>query len=209
MVRDQFLAMSGLLSRKIGGPSVKPYQPSGIWKELTNRKNFQQVYEADKGEGLYRRGLYTFWKRAAHHPMMSIFDAPNREVCTFSRSATNTPLQALVLLHDPQFVEAARVLAADLLDSTMSGEGLNRAGSLIEQGYLTVLARPPSKDEMELMQKLYAAEMKAFQAAPEEAAKLAEVGEAPAAEGHDRAVLAATTMLVRTLFNLSETITRH
>lgn len=209
MVRDQFLAMSGLLIRKVGGPSVKPYQPPGIWKELTNRKNFQQVYEADEGEGLYRRGLYTFWKRAAHHPMMSTFDAPNREVCTFSRSATNTPLQALVLLHDPQFVEAARVLAADLLDSTMSGEGLNRVGSLIEQGYLTVLARPPSKDEMELMQKLFAAEIKAFQAAPEEAAKLAEVGDAPAAEGHDQAELAATTMLVRTLFNLSETITRH
>ena len=76
MVRDQFLAMSGLLSRKIGGPSAKPYQPPGLWKELTNRKGFQQVYEADTGEGLYRRGLYTFWKRAAHHPMMSTFDAP-------------------------------------------------------------------------------------------------------------------------------------
>lgn len=209
MIRDQFLAMSGLLNREIGGPSAKPYQPPGLWKELTNRKGFQQVYEPDTGENLYRRGLYTYVKRAAHHPMMSTFDAPNREVCTFSRSATNTPLQALVLLHDPQFVEAARVLASKMLDETLLGPGPDRVASLIQQGYATVLARPPSDDEMELMLGFFASEKETFETTPGEAAKLLQTGEAPAAEGHDPAELAATTMLVRALFNLSETITRH
>ena len=103
MLRDQALAASGLLVQKIGGPSVKPYQPEGVWEETAGSK-----YEPDKGENLYRRSLYTFWKRTAPHPMMTTFDASERNNCTVRRQATSTPLQALVLLNDPQFVEAAR-----------------------------------------------------------------------------------------------------
>ncbi|MDF1861664.1 MAG: DUF1553 domain-containing protein, partial [Verrucomicrobiales bacterium] len=149
------------------------------------------------------RGLYTFWKRAAHHPMMSTFDAPNREVCTFSRSATNTPLQALVLLHDPQFVEAARVLAAKLVQSS------NRVESRIQQGYLTILSRDPSGLELEKLSELYEAEFSAFQANDKEAEKLLAVGEAPLEDNLDPAEVAAMTMVVRTIMNLSETITKH
>ncbi len=203
MVRDNALAVSGLLSPKIGGPSVKPYQPPGLWKELTNRKNFQQVYQADAGDGLYRRGLYTIWKRAAHHPMMATFDAPNREVCTFSRSVTNTPLQALVLLHDPQFVEAARQLAVRLLREC---EGVDER---IRLAYRVVLAREPGESEMRLMREFAQAEAAALRENPDEATKLLAVGASPAPDDVDPVELAAMTMMARAVLNLSEAITRH
>ena len=203
MIRDNALAVSGLLSRKIGGPSVKPYQPPGLWEELTNRKNFQQVYEADTGEDLYRRGLYTIWKRAAHHPMMATFDAPNREVCTFSRSTTNTPLQALVLLHDPQFVEAARKLGERLVTND------RRVESWIQQGYEIVLARKPSEEEAGLLQDFLAGERERFRSNPEEARELLAVGDSEVPSDLDPVELATATMLARTILNLSETITRH
>ncbi len=203
MVRDNALAVSRLLSPKIGGPSVKPYQPPGLWKELTNRKNYQHVYAPDTGDGLYRRGLYTYWKRAAHHPMMATFDAPNREVCTFSRSVTNTPLQALVLLHDPQFVEAARHLAVRLMRESNTVDGR------IRLAYRVVLAREPSANEQLLMREFVQAEAAALRENPDEAAKLLAVGASPAPDDVDPIELAATTMMCRAVLNLSEAITRH
>src|SRR5207245_464180 len=112
MLRDAALAAGGLLVDKAGGPPVKPYQPPGLWRE---QNAFLPVYVADKGEGLYRRSLYTFWRRTSPPPDMTIFDAPSREVCTVRRQATSTPLQPLVLLNDPQFVEAARGLGERML----------------------------------------------------------------------------------------------
>ena len=203
MIRDLALHVSGLMDPTIGGPSAKPYQPPGLWKELTNRKGFQQVYQADSGPGLYRRGLYTFWKRAAHHPMMSTFDAPNREVCSFSRSTTNTPLQALVLLHDPQFVEAARVLASELVAS------IPEPDLRIRRALVSILAREPSDKELKLLGDLYLVERRRFQQNPEEADALLSVGEYPPPQAGDRTDIAATTMVVRAILNLSETITKH
>ena len=109
LIRDNALAISGLLNPKIGGESVKPYQPPGMW-EVTDRK-----YEQSNGEDLYRRGLYVFWKRAVHYPSFATFDAPNREVCTVQRPRTSTPLQSLVLMNDPVYVEAARAFAARVI----------------------------------------------------------------------------------------------
>ncbi|MGB0579804.1 MAG: PSD1 and planctomycete cytochrome C domain-containing protein, partial [Limisphaerales bacterium] len=111
MIRDSALFVSSLLHEQLGGPSVKPYQPAGLWARLTKHPDFQQTYQPDTGQNLYRRSLYTYWKRASLHPMLATFDAPRRQVCTVSRRPTNTPQQALILLHDPQFVEAARHLA--------------------------------------------------------------------------------------------------
>ena len=111
MIRDAALASSGLLVRKIGGPSVKPYQPDGVWEAVAMIGSNTRDYVRDRGESLYRRSLYTFWKRSAPPASMDVFNAPSREVCTVRRERTNTPLQALVTLNDPQFVEAARVLA--------------------------------------------------------------------------------------------------
>ena len=118
-IRDSALAASGLLNRTIGGPSVKPYQPAGLWEQSGTGKTYTQ----DKGLKLYRRSLYTFWRRTSPPPSMVTFDAMSREVCTAKRDVTATPLQALVLLNDPQFVEAARVLAERLLKRFPNGDG--------------------------------------------------------------------------------------
>jgi hypothetical protein len=115
-VRDAALAVSGLLVNKLGGPSVYPYQPPGLWTELNNRPGYSTEYPQGKGEQLYRRSLYSFWKRTVPLPMLKILDAPDREVCTLQRSRTNTPLQALLLWNAPQFVEAARHLALRMLE---------------------------------------------------------------------------------------------
>ncbi len=118
MVRDYALAASGLLSDKIGGPSVRPYQPPGVWEAVAMIGSNTRDYKQDTGEALYRRSLYTFWKRAAPPASMDIFNAPNREICTVVRERTNTPLQALVTLNDPQFVEAARHLAERAIEAS-------------------------------------------------------------------------------------------
>ena len=110
-IRDQALAASGLLVRQVGGPSVRPYQPPGIWEDLNAPKSHAEVYQQDQGEALYRKSLYTYWRRAAMHPAMAVFDAPSRDVCSVLRPTTNTPLQALAMLHDPTYLEAARKLA--------------------------------------------------------------------------------------------------
>ncbi len=122
-IRDSALAASGLLTRTIGGPSVKPYQPAGLWEQAGTGKTYTQ----DSGDKLYRRSLYTFWRRTSPPPSMVTFDAMSREVCTAKREVTTTPLQSLVLLNDPQFVEAARVLAQRLLRRSLPGRAARRA----------------------------------------------------------------------------------
>ena len=135
-IRDNALAVSGLLVPKIGGPSVKPYQPPGIWNEVSLNGNLR--FKQDRGAGLYRRSMYTYWKRSAPSPSMTIFDAPTREKCTVRRSTTNTPLQALVVMNDPQFVEAARFMAERVMTTQETVE------KRIEYAYRLATARVPT-----------------------------------------------------------------
>ena len=199
MVRDNALAVSGLLDRSVGGPSAKPYQPSGYWAHL----NFPtRQYKADSGRGLYRRGLYTYWCRTFLHPSLLAFDAPTREECTVERVRSNTPLQALVLLNDPSYVEAARVLASRLLEGPAASD-VQRVTRLFRE----VLAREPLDAERAILAELLEAHREEYRADPEAASRLLEVGEATTAVD-DVAELAAWTSVVRVVLNLHETITR-
>jgi hypothetical protein len=153
-IRDSALAVSGLLSKRVGGPSVKPYQPEGLWEESGTGKQ----YVPDAGESLYRRSLYTFWRRTAPPPSMVVFDAPSREVCTARREATTTPLQALVLLNDPQFVEAARVLAEALL------QGSDNLEERISHACRALIGREPSAQETGVFRHLYEEQLEYFEA---------------------------------------------
>ncbi len=129
-IRDQALAASGLLTRKVGGPSVRPYQPDGIWEDLNAPQSHAEIYKQDSGAALYRKSMYTYWRRAAMHPAMAVFDAPSRDVCSVLRPTTNTPLQALALLHDPTYIEAARKLAGLALADAHPDRWRHAQGSL-------------------------------------------------------------------------------
>lgn len=155
MVRDNALAISGLLSSKIGGPSVYPYQPEGIWDEISN-KGWRYKYLQEPGEGLYRRSLYTIWKRTSAPPSMLIFDVGERGVCTVKRRETSTPLQALVLLNDPQYIEASRVLAENLMVNYKDVD------SRLKNGYKWATGRSPEKGELNILQKFYTEEASRF-----------------------------------------------
>jgi hypothetical protein len=205
-IRDQALAVAGLLHEKIGGPGVRPYQPPGLWEQLTNREEYRQVYHASIGDDLYRRSVYTYWKRTAHHPAMAAFDAPSREACTVRREITNTPQQALALLHDPQFIEAARALARRMLTEPEFGES---TASRIAHAFRLATGRPPSDRETTLLVELSNAERPRFAAAPAEANALIHVGDSTPPAGLEPADLATATMVARTLLNLAETITIH
>jgi mono/diheme cytochrome c family protein len=201
MVRDNALAASGLLSPKIGGPSVKPYQPAGYWSHL----NFpMREYQNDKGESLYRRGLYTYWARTFLHPSLKAFDAPTREECTVERPRSNTPLQALVLLNDPIYVEAARVLAERVLHE--AGKDFSEQ---VRFAYLLALSRPPRSHELPLLEALYRKHLEQYQADKPAAQELLHIGDHPAPADLDPAELAAWTSVARVIFNLHETITRN
>lgn len=206
ILRDNALAIGGILVEKVGGPSVKPYQPEGLWKELTLRPGFMQVYEPDSGPNARRRSLYTFWKRAAHHPMMATFDAPNREVCTFSRGVTNTPLQALVLLHDPQFVASARGLAQRIAMDLPPGASDDQR---IEFAFVAAAGRLPKPAEARALADLLASERQAFAGDPGEAEALLAIGELPVPETMEPNDLAAWMMVSRALLNLSEVVSKH
>ncbi|HEV3136908.1 MAG TPA: PSD1 and planctomycete cytochrome C domain-containing protein [Pirellulales bacterium] len=200
MVRDNALAISGLLELKIGGPSVKPYQPRGYWAHL----NFPvREYESDHGQSQYRRGLYTYWARTFLHPSLLAFDAPTREECTVERPRSNTPLQALVLLNDPTYVEAARVLARRVLS-----EGGAETQQRLRWAYRQTLSREPNSDEMAVLGGLLEKHRSEYAAAQTAAQQLISAGEAPVPDNLDRAELAAWTSVVRVLLNLHETITR-
>ena len=199
-IRDQALAASRLLVPEIGGRSVKPYQPEGLWEELSigDEQFSAQRFQQDHGEHLYRRSLYTYWKRSSPPPNMTALDAPNREVCVAQRSRTNTPMQALVLLNDVTFVEAAKVLAADLLKR--HGEDNEAA---IGEAFLRIVSRPIDADEMALLTKLHQQELARFDAEPEAAAQLLALGETPVDAGPQ---LAALTVVCHTILNLDEAI---
>ena len=199
-VRDNALAVSGLLNNAVGGESARPYQPEGYYAQL----NFPvRVYQPDRNEGQYRRGVYMHWQRSFLHPMLMAFDAPAREECTASRESSNTPLQALNLLNDPTFVEAARVLAERVLKENPDTQ------SRIRAAFQHMLGRAPHAEELTLMTELHDRQKARYALAPEEAKALTEVGMKPAAPELNPVDLSAFTAVTRTLFNLHETITRY
>lgn len=201
MVRDNALAVSGLLVKKIGGPSVKPYQPAGYWAHLNFPK---RVYKHDVGENQYRRGLYTYWCRTFLHPSLRAFDAPTREECTIERPRSNTPLQALVLLNDPTYVEAARAFAERIIR-----EGGQTAEDRIRFAYRESLSRRPKPAEMKLLTALQQKHLAQFQSDRKAADELLTVGLRPAPKEIDSVELAAWISVARVIFNLHETITRY
>ncbi|MFM7051941.1 MAG: PSD1 and planctomycete cytochrome C domain-containing protein [Planctomycetota bacterium] len=201
-IRDQALYVGGLLVEKPGGPSVKPYQPEGLWQEVAMLQSNTRVYQQGMGEDLWRRSMYTYWKRAAPPPSMLTFDAPTREFCTTKRLATNTPLQALVLWNDPQFVEAARAAAERVLRA--EGNDATRMRELFRRA----TGEDPSENARAAMQATLERNRERYRAAPEDAMKLVEVGEAPRAEGIDAPELAAWTMLANAVLSSDATIVK-
>jgi hypothetical protein len=206
-IRDTALAVSGLLVEKVGGPPVKPYQPEGLWVEVGSEiaQHSANLYERDTGDALYRRSMYTFWKRTLPPPSLQTFDAPTREYCVAIRSRTNTPLQALVLLNDPTYVEAARFLAQRMLVEV--AESVNDADRL-SLGFRLVTARLPSAQETVLLLELYRQQKAQFEADPEAVRQLLGVGDGLHAPELDRIDLAAWTMVASVLLNLDEAITK-
>ncbi len=200
-VRDNALAASGLLVRKIGGPSVYPYQPAGIWEALATRNTV--TYRQQHGDSLYRRSMYTIWKRTSPPPMMLNFDAPDRALCTVRRQKTATPLQALVTLNDPQFVEAARVLAERAMKRNRS------VNERINYVFQAALSRTPRPTEMALLHQLYRTEYAGFQQNPTRAASLLQTGEFPRDLSLNPVDLAACTVVVSTLFNYDEALVKR
>ena len=199
-VRDNALAISGLLVPKIGGPSVKPYQPAGYWRYL----NFPvREWANDKGESQYRRGLYTHWQRTFLQPSLLAFDASTREECTVERPRSNTPQQALVLLNDPTYVEASRVFAEKIIRSSKT------TPERIQTAYRLALQRPANAEEVGILTKLYEQHRRHYEANAKEALAILGVGFAPAAKELVPAELAAWTSVARTILNLHETITRN
>ena len=205
MVRDNALAASGLLAGEVGGPGVFPYQPKGIWEELAFGDGFSaQAYTPGTGHSLYRRSLYTFWKRTAPPPALMTFDAPDREKCVARRTLTNTPLQALVLLNDPTYVEAARALAARALR-----EGGRDAGGRINYAFRLATARQPEAAEARVLRELLQRQLAHYRKDPQAAAALLSVGEQRSGATLDRAELAAWTTVASAILNLDETITKE
>ena len=200
VVRDTALSAAGLLTDAVGGPSVRPYQPEGVWEAVAMKESNTGRYTPDRGEDLYRRSLYTFWKRAAPPASMEIFNAPNRETCTVRRDRTNTPLQALVTLNDPQFVEAARVLAA----ATIKAEATDEAR--LQRVARRLIARPLTVPEVRVVTESLAGLRQYYAGHPKEAEELLAVGATPAGGEAKAAELAAWAMLCNELMNLDEVL---
>jgi len=203
MVRDNALAVSDLLVRQLGGPSVRPYQPEGVWEAVAMIGSDTRDYKRDSGANLYRRSMYTFWKRAAPPASMEIFNAPNRETCAVRRERTNTPLQALVTLNDPQFVEAARHLATHALK-----EGGTTAESRIDFLARRLVSRPFRPEEVAVVNASLEDLQSFYKAHPEDAKKLIAVGESKPDSALDPPTLAAWTMLANQLLNLDEVLNK-
>ncbi len=201
-VRDMVLSSSGLLNNSIGGPSVKPYQPKGLWEAATSGRGQLAKYVQDKGNSLYRRGMYTFIKLTVPPPSMIIFDASNRDHCEIKRSKTNTPLQALVMLNDPTVLEASRVLAERI--SLKSGNTSDK----INESFRRIVCRKPTEKEMKLLTDYYNNEASSFLKNRKEAFKVLNVGEYPHEAKVNESQAAALMRVINTLYNMEETITK-
>jgi hypothetical protein len=199
-VRDQALALSGLLSSKIGGPSVYPPQPDGLWRAAFNG---QRTWPTSTGEDRYRRGLYTFWRRTVPYPSMATFDAPSREICTMRRVPTNTPLQSLVTLNDPAYVEMAQALGRRI-----AREGGVTISDHARYALRLVLARSPQAAQVAALVALYDRELAHYRRDPEAAKKLATDPLGPLPEGMDAAQQAAWTVVANVLLNLDGVLTK-
>jgi hypothetical protein len=202
MVRDYALSASGLLSEKIGGPSVKPYQPPGVWEAVAMIGSNTRDYKQDKGEALYRRSMYTFWKRSAPPASMDVFNAPSRESCTMVRERTNTPLQALVTLNDPQYIEAARHLAERAIESCADTD--RRIEFLAEH----LLARPLRPEEVAIVRTSVDTFSKHYESSAKDAESLVAVGEAKSDGKLPASQLAVWTMVANELMNLDEVVNK-
>lgn len=205
VIRDSSLFVGDLLVERLGGRPVFPYQPEGLWREVSHFGSTPataQVFVADEGEKLYRRSLYTFWKRTVPPPSMQTFDAPNREICTMDRPATNTPLQALVLLNDIQFVEAARGLA----QRTLNNEGNDR--QRLSEAFEITTSRLPTDRELEILAGTLNRERERFSKNPDQATALIQTGDSLPASQVEASELAAWTVVCQLILNLSETLTR-
>ena len=196
------LTVGGVLNGKVGGPSVKPYQPPRIWNEVA--LNGGLFYKPDTGQKLYRRSMYTYWKRSAPMPNMMAFDAPTREKCVVRRPRTNTPMQALVTLNDVQFVEAARLFAERVLQ-----QGGVDFDSRLDYALLLTTARPADELRKRVFRNLYDSQLKVFRADAKRAGELLEFGETKRDESLDLAKHAAWTTVASAILNLDEVITRE
>jgi hypothetical protein len=203
VIRDQVLAISGQLIGKTGGKGVNPYQPPGLWESVSEANSNSKIYVQDHGESLYRRSIYTFWKRTSPPATLEAFDAPTREACIVRRSRTNTPLQALAAMNDPQFVEASRHFAERVMTDAASDR--DRAAL----AFRTATARRPSESELSVLLKVFRAEKAKYFASPENAASLLAIGESERNETLNSADHAAWTVVCSMLFNLDEVLTLH
>lgn len=201
MIRDQVLAVSGLLNTTIGGPSVKPYQPEGLWAETTGGGGGKTAkYIPDKGEKLYRRSLYTYWKRTVPPPGMMTLDASNRDLCTVKRQKTNTPLQALVLLNDPQIIEASRILAQSVIKNK------DDLKSCIAQVFFKITSRQILPDELEVLSELYEEEKSYFDKHQDKRQEYLNIGTIPFLQESNISEIASLAVVTSTIFNLDESI---
>jgi hypothetical protein len=205
MIRDNVLFSSGLLHQELGGPSVKPYQPDGLWEAIAVgiKGRGESEYIADKGEKLYRRSLYTYWRKTIPPPSMLIFDSPLKEVCEVRRVRTSTPLQALNLLNDPQLLEASRVLGSKLVE--MKELSLDKKIAL---AFRKIINRLPKKQEADILMQSYQEELDRYTANPQEAGKFLRVGAYPQNASLDIIECAAMMYVVSIIYNLDEAISK-
>ena len=202
-IRDQALALGGLLVEQVGGPSVKPYQPGGLWRVVAYPSSNTSKFVQDKGEKLYRRSLYTFWKRTSPNPSMQTLDAPSREFCRVRRARTNTPLQALTLLNDVQFVEAARAFAARILR-----EGGASQAERIEFAFRSATGRRPDGEELRILNEAIDAQRAEYDAGAGAASALVNHGDSEPPTDLPAGELAAWTVFANMILNLDETLTK-
>jgi hypothetical protein len=226
LIRDSSLKISGLLVPRVGGPSVNPYTPGDPWREISHYGSTPataQTFVQDHGEKLYRRSLYTYWKRTAPPPNMTVFDAPNRETCVVNRASTTTPLQALTLLNDVQFVEASRAFAERILMAPIESANSELASGRREPpdtvpsddaqrlrwAFTECTSRPPTETELAVLIKTLARERARYKADPKSARAYLSAGESPRSETIPAPEHAAWSQLALLLLNLSETVTRN
>jgi hypothetical protein len=203
-IRDSLLFISGLLVERDGGKSVKPPQPEGVWEAVAFVGSNTRQFSADSGAAIYRRSLYTFWKRTSPPPMMLAFDAPSRESCTVRRARTNTPLQALALMNERQSIDAARKFAERIMT-----EGGDQATGRIDHAFRAALGRPATSREQDVLQRVLISQKEIFAADPKAAEELANYGDAPRPGTMEVADFAAWTMVANLILNLEELVTKE